>query len=103
MTAEARVAYERHQGPTVTQAKPISIGQSGDFRVWRFFEAADMMSTGLALIVSIVSGVALYALAPTFGSAKDYLALFTWGAGLDQGKNFIQSLAIYSSTNKTAT
>jgi len=40
--------------------------------------------------------VAIYALTPTFGSLKDYIALFTWGAGIDQGKNFIQSLAAYS-------
>ena len=43
--------------------------------------------------MSVASGVALYAIKPHFGSYADYLALFTWGAGLDQGKNFIQSLA----------
>jgi hypothetical protein len=30
-------------------------------------------------------------------------ALFTWRVGLEQGKNFLQSLASYASTNKPPT
>jgi hypothetical protein len=33
---------------------------------------------------------------PSFGSFHDYLALFTWGVGAEQGKNFLQVLQSYS-------
>ena len=77
---------------------PIPIVKSDDFRIWQIFETADVLSFMLVMITSVVSGVGLYALAPTFGTFKDYLTLFTWGAGLDQGKNFVQALAAYKKT-----
>jgi hypothetical protein len=46
------------------------------------------VSFGLAL----ASGLVLYYFPnPTFGSLQDYLALFTWGIGIDQGKNLVQT------------
>ncbi|HEY1935067.1 MAG TPA: hypothetical protein VGG99_23935 [Acetobacteraceae bacterium] len=96
-TARVSVAYQGHAGPPVGSAPPVAIRRAESFRIWNFFATADLLSSGLALAASVVSGVALYALADGFGSLKDYLALFTWGASLDQGKNFLQSLAVYSS------
>jgi hypothetical protein len=96
--ASVRIAYEGRDGPTAELKLPLVVAKSGDFRILGSFEAADLIAVATVLIASIVSGVALYALAPSFGSAKDYLALFTWGASLDQGKNFLQSLAAYSSS-----
>ena len=100
MIAAVSVDYDGQKGPAVKQDSPLAIGVAGDFRIWRFFETADIIATGLAMLAAIVSGVSIHALEPTFGTAKDYLALFTWGAGIDQGKNFLQSLAVYSSTDK---
>jgi hypothetical protein len=74
----------------------VPIKKSHDFGILGIFEKADLIAFFAALVASIISGVAIYALTPTFGSLKDYIALFTWGAGIDQGKNFIQSLAAYS-------
>ena len=38
-------------------------------------------------------------LKPVFvGSLQDYLTLFVWGASIDQGKNFLQSLGAYAAT-----
>jgi hypothetical protein len=100
LSATVQIRYEGDPGPVVTLPARLNIARSGDFRIWRFFEASDMIATLLALIVSIVSGLALYAFAPGFGTAKDFLALFTWAAGLDQGKNFLQSLATYAPAQK---
>jgi hypothetical protein len=93
MKASVRIVYDGDGGPTVQQDAPVPIRGSGDFRAWRISESADMIAFFAALLASVVSGVALYALTPTFGGLKDFIALFTWGAGIDQGKNFLQSLA----------
>jgi hypothetical protein len=103
LKAKVTIAYEGREGTEAVQSEPIPISGSSDFGVLGAFERADAVGFFAVLIVSVISGVTIYALSPTFGSLKDYLALFTWGAGLDQGKNFIQSLAAYSSAAPTAT
>ncbi len=51
----------------------------------------------LAAIIAIVTGLSMfYYNSPTFGSYKDYISLFLWGAGVDQGKNFLQAMQTYS-------
>ena len=101
ITSSVRVSYDgRHRNDPITQDGPLVIRKSNDFKIRSLFAYADVLAFGVALIAAVVSGIALYALAPSFGSFKDYLTLFTWGAALDQGKNFLQSLAVYSS-NKT--
>ena len=91
------ITYRGRPGPSVQASAQVGIAASSDFRVWRITEHADACAFFVALLVSVVSGIKLYALGPTFGSLADYLALFTWGASVDQGKNFLQSLAAYSS------
>lgn len=47
---------------------------------------------GVSAAIALASGLVLYYLPnPTFGSLQDYLALFTWGVGVDQGKNLVQT------------
>jgi hypothetical protein len=99
--ADVQVAYRGQPGPSVQPSAQVAIDASSDFRVWRITEQADIISFIIALAVSVFSGVKLYALGVTFGSLSDYTALFTWGAGVDQGKNFLQSLAVYSSDTPT--
>lgn len=88
----------------VSDFKPLKIASSNDFRVLANLGTADGLAFLVALLFSVITGVGVYALTPTFGSIKDYLTLFTWGAGVDQGKNFLQSLAAYSTVpSKPAT
>lgn len=100
LTASVQIQYEALDGPEVSlkDDAAVDIAESENFGVWQIFETADVLSFILVMVTSVVSGIGLFALAPTFGSFKDYLSLFTWGAGLDQGKNFVQSMA---TSNKT--
>ena len=56
---------------------------SKDFDTWLIVERADGITFGVAALVALVSGMGMYYVkSPTFGSLQDYLALFTWGAGV---------------------
>jgi len=77
--------------------RPLHIAPSSEFCFWEGFEATEAASLGLAAVVGILSGLgAYYANNASFGSFHDYLALFTWGVGAEQGKNFLQALQSYS-------
>jgi hypothetical protein len=102
LSASVAIAYGGRPGPSVDPSAPVGIAGSSDFSAWRMSEAADLIGFAAALMVSLFSGIKLYALGATFGSLTDYLALFTWGASLDQGKNFLQSLGAYSSGSPAA-
>jgi hypothetical protein len=81
-------------GPTQLAA----ISRSRDFSLWKAFERVDFLAFAIAGVVAIVSGLAMfYAKNPSFGTLQDYLSLFTWAAGVDQGKNLVQALQTYSS------
>lgn len=96
LRASVKIAYQGRPGPSAL-SDAVEVSKSSDFRAWRIAESADWIAFFVALLVSVLSGIKLYALGATFGSLSDYLALFTWGAGIDQGKNFLQSLGAYSS------
>ena len=98
LTARVRISYEGDQLPVEIESVAIPVGGSSAFGIAGAAERADLIGFAAVLITSVLSGITIYALAPTFGSLKDYLALFTWGASLDQGKNFVQALAAYNST-----
>jgi hypothetical protein len=105
MAAKVEITYEGREGPGFTEGEevrtndPVKIVESTDFGIFAKYEMADLIAFGLAAAASIASGVALYAFKPEFvGSLQDYLTLFTWGASLDQGKNFLQSLGAYAGT-----
>ena len=100
LSASVKIDYRSDHGRDADSAA-VDIGASDDFRAWRITQRADAIGSLVALLVSVVSGIKLYALGATFGSLTDYLALFTWGASLDQGKNFVQSLAVYSADAST--
>jgi hypothetical protein len=53
-----------------------------------------MIALGIAALLAVVSGFAtFYFPNPAFGTLGDYAALFIWGAGVDQTKNFLQNLS----------
>jgi hypothetical protein len=76
----------------------VNVVKSSDFRIWRIAESADYIALFVAVIAGIATGLLLYMQNPIFGSLKDYLQLFMWGAGIDQGKNFIQALGSWGDT-----
>jgi hypothetical protein len=76
----------------VKESKSLAIERSTDFSVMKGFEGAELVSWGIALVIAIASGLSIYYVgAAGWGTFKDYLTLFLWGAGVEQGKNFLQS------------
>ena len=58
----------------------------------RLVATEEIVLTVVSSALALASGLVLYYLPnPTFGSLQDYLALFTWGIGIDQGKNLVQT------------
>jgi hypothetical protein len=100
MTASVKISYQGDAGPEVS-AGPVPVAKSSVFAIFTKYEAADLIGFGLATAASVASGLTLYALKPVFvGSLQDYLTLFVWGASIDQGKNFLQSLGAYAASGK---
>jgi hypothetical protein len=68
-----------------------------DFGTLRGLAKVEVFSWTLAAIVAIVTGLStFYFKGSTFGSFQDYISLFLWGIGVEQGKNFLQTLQAYS-------
>jgi len=58
----------------------------------RLFAIEEFVLIIASFAIALASGLVLYYVPkPTFGSLQDYLALFTWGIGVDQGKNLVQT------------
>jgi hypothetical protein len=76
----------------------FTIKASEDFG-WRgAFRSAEVTALVIATLFAVVSGLASFYISnPTFGNIGDYITLFIWGAGIDQGKNFLQHLQKSSS------
>lgn len=71
----------------------LPIDNSTDFGIWGVFRSAEITALIIATLFAIISGLASFYISnPVFGSVSDYIALFIWGAGIDQGKKFIQQL-----------
>lgn len=96
---EVRIQYGRAELPKVVPDQVVAVRKSKDFQIWQIAEGADVPALVVAGILGLISGLAIYSQAPLFGSLKDYLALFTWGAGVDQGKNFLQALGNQAGTH----
>ena len=75
------------------QGTSLNIRKSSDLSWLQNVERTEVWSLSLAGLFAIISGLlTFYYKNPVFGSAQDYLALFLWGVGVEQGKNFIQTL-----------
>lgn len=73
--------------------EPLRIEKSGEYGWMSAFRFNEVIALGIATIFALVSGLAtFYAGKHAFGAIGDYIALFLWGAGVDQTKNFIQNL-----------
>lgn len=95
MEAEVKVSYDEDEGNTLSIPLPRSlhIVRSANFRIMRLFWGTDLLTTILAFLLATVTGLSVYAFQANYGQFKDYLALFVWAAGIDQGKNLLSVLA----------
>jgi hypothetical protein len=74
-----------------------NIQDSSDFGLLDAFGRVEVVSWMVAAGAALATGLGTYYYKnPTFGSYQDYLALIMWGAGMDQGKNFLQALQAVS-------
>jgi hypothetical protein len=79
--------------PKEGEMGPLTVSPSRDFGMFNDLEKVQYISFGAAGLAAITTGVmTFYVNHPGFGSLSDYLTLFAWGAGFDQGKNFLQNL-----------
>jgi hypothetical protein len=95
-----RIFYES-DGKTdsieVKEKEALTIETSKVFHWWKEFEMAEMLGTVLSIGLAVITGLATYYFgSETFGSLKDYLTMFIWGAGVDQTKNALQVLQTYT-------
>jgi hypothetical protein len=75
----------------------LPIAPTTDFGIFRGLARVEWTSWILAALVAVVTGLStFYFKGPTFGTFQDYLTLFLWGAGVDQGKNFLQAMQSYA-------
>jgi hypothetical protein len=75
----------------------IPVVPNSDFGIFRGLARVESISWALSAIVAVVTGLSMfYYKGPSFGTFQDYLTLFLWGAGVDQGKNFLQAMQTYS-------
>lgn len=87
----------------VDAAPGPTIGETRDFGMFRAFAYIEYVSWGTAFLVALVSGLSMqYFKRGAFGSTQDYLLLFLWGVGTDQGKNLLQALQAYSQSPQAA-
>ena len=78
----------------LSEEGPLLIGRSREFGVMKAFEHAEVLPWAIALVIAIVSGISIYYVgAAGWGSFKDYMTLFLWGAGTETGKTFLQAAA----------
>jgi len=94
----AKLVYGNDKnGKGVTADKDLSISVSSDFRGYKILAWTEVASWLIAVIVAIATGLFMfYYKNPSWGTHQDYLTLFLWGIGVDQGKNFLQALQAYS-------
>ncbi|MEM9386737.1 MAG: hypothetical protein AAGA68_16885 [Pseudomonadota bacterium] len=92
-TLEIEVVFrygDQQSEPISTKVK-VAASKSAGLRA-RLLETQETVITLVAVVVALASGLSLYYWAnPSFGSVQDYLALFTWAVGVDQGKNVAQA------------
>jgi len=85
----------RHNGKPANKLVQLKlpIRKSNEYGWLSIFRFADMTGLGIATVFAVITGLATYYFGKhAFGSIADYIALFVWGAGVDQTKNFVQTL-----------
>jgi len=101
VTVEAQLRYKLESAPQKAHPpaarSPMSIGESTNFKGFKIRAWAEAISWLIAAILAIPSGLLMfYFQQSSWGTLKDYLVLFLWGVGVEQGKNFVTLLGSYS-------
>ena len=89
LTIEATLTY----GDKTTQVGPVelTIAPASEYSAHTSFRRAELVTLGAAGLIAIVSGLKMFYFDnATFGSPGDYLSLFLWAVGVDQGKNLTE-------------
>jgi hypothetical protein len=95
LSVSVRIVRGKDEAVVVPEQLPIA--PSSEFSLRRAFDAVEIGAVTFAALLALISGLTgHYAGNPSFGSLKDYLLLFLWGAGVDQSKNFLMLLNEYS-------
>jgi hypothetical protein len=94
VTVNVSITYLGQPGEKIAVIGPLPIQRSSDYGVLSAFRFNDAAAVLLAGLFAGISGMAtFYVSNAAFGTIGDYIALFIWGAGIDQTKNFIQNLS----------
>lgn len=84
------------EGSIDFQSPPRGLGSQA-------FALQQMVLVLIAGVIAFFSGLVMfYETNPSFGSIQNYLALLTWGVGVDQGKNLAQTFQGLSSSTRQA-
>lgn len=93
LSATVDVKYATKNSIQAATKKPVDIRASDDFSIFGGVERIELISFAVAFGIAVASGLSLfYFRNPAFGTQQDYMNLFLWGIGVDQGKNLIQAL-----------
>ena len=99
---DARVTLRHNSETSKTLTGTVSILGSGVSLPVRLFAIQELVLILVSTAIALASGLVLYYDSnASFGSMQDYLALFTWGVGVDQGKNLAQTFQSLSSQSKS--
>src|SRR4030095_752891 len=72
---------------------PQPIRRSSEVSVLNGLGKTEVGALIFAALFAVISGLlTFYYKNPTFGTLQDYLSLFLWGVGVEQSKNFLQTL-----------
>jgi hypothetical protein len=79
---------------SIPPAPQVRIASNPEFGIFKGLEMVEVLSFFAAAAAAILAGLTtVYLKNSGFGSFSDYVSLFAVGAGVDQGKNFVQNLA----------
>ena len=99
-TMTPSVALVRSRDLVAATGRPVTVARSRRFTAVNGFSAGEVLQLVLAFIVAVITGLqTFYFKSASFGSLSDYMALFAWGATIDQVKNFLQRLPSAPSTS----
>jgi hypothetical protein len=83
------IFQDQHAVPPLTK----SIRRSSEVSVLNGLGKTEVGALIFAALFAVISGLlTFYYKNPTFGTLQDYLSLFLWGVGVEQSKNFLQTL-----------
>jgi len=99
LTGKVELTHEGKPASKHATLAPMTIVKSSDYSALSILRSADLAALLIAVLFATVTGLATYYFGDhDFGGISDYIALFVWGAGVDQTKNFIQQLGKASGT-----